>query len=228
MPSPEPTFSILLLTYNRADHAARHVEELKQSVLDGHANAHLEILDNGSSGGLPLELALACAGDQRITLRHVPKNEGFGPGFNRLADDATGDILVFISDDVGVYGDFIPKLRAALDAWPASVICKEIVNWRAGWNVFGETTFSYPQGYFLACTRATWRELGGFDERFVPAGYEDVDLGYRMEREARTITALGDLPVRHQCIADERMEETVRLRAIFAAKWGLPNVPERP
>jgi GT2 family glycosyltransferase len=228
MPSPEPTFSILLLTYNRGNHAARHVEELKTSILDRHANAHLEILDNGSHSGLPLELALACSGDQRITLRHVADNEGFGPGFNRLADESTGEILVLISDDVSVYGDFIPTLKAALEAWPDAIICKEIVNWRAGWNVFGETTFSYPQGYFLACTRATWRELGGFDERFVPAGYEDVDLGYRMERDGRTLTVLGNLPVVHQCQAADRMEETVRLRALFAAKWGLPNVPERP
>lgn len=228
MPSPEPTFSILLLTYGRGDHASRHVEELKTNILDRHSNVHLEILDNGSRSGLPIELALTCSGDKRITLRRVQENMGFGPGFNQLADDSTGEILVFISDDVAIYGDFIPKLRAALDAWPTSVICKEIVNWRAGWNVFGDTTFSYPQGYFLACTRATWREVGGFDERFVPAGYEDVDLGYRLEREGRTLTALGDISVQHQCQAKDRMEETVRLRALFAAKWGLPNVPERP
>jgi GT2 family glycosyltransferase len=227
--TPKPDFSILLLTYNRGAQAAKRVGELERYVLQAHPATDLVVFDNGSRSGLPVDLAMACQDSKQVLLAHFEENLGFGPGFNWVAQNlAKGRNFVFLSDDVEVYGDFIPRLTQELEATPTAFLCKEVVNWRAGWNVFGDTVFSYPQGYFLACSRQMWEEFGGFDPQFSPAGYEDVDLGYRIQQEGLPLIGLPDLPVRHTALADDRMEKTIALRRLFARKWGLPNIPERP
>jgi predicted glycosyltransferase involved in capsule biosynthesis len=91
----------------------------------------------------------------------------------------------------------------------------------------------YPAGHFLACARTTWKKIGGFDERFVPHDYEDVDIGMTCCELEMTLIEKGDLPIEHMVAgtigySPERMENTVLQRKRFAEKWGLPNVPERP
>ncbi|MEP6994309.1 MAG: glycosyltransferase [Acidobacteriota bacterium] len=49
----------------------------------------------------------------------------------------------------------------------------------------------------LAVRRSAFQKIGGFDERYVPAWYEDVDLGDRLGREGR-ILYLPDAAFRHR------------------------------
>jgi GT2 family glycosyltransferase len=82
--------------------------------------------------------------------------------------------------------------------------------------------------------RTAWDILGGFDKRFTPHDYEDVDLGMRIGKSNDfSLILRDDLPLRHNPAStigytDERFEHTVKMRALFAEKWGLSNEPERP
>ncbi len=45
----------------------------------------------------------------------------------------------------------------------------------------------YCSGCSLAVAKAFWMELGGFDERFAPAYYEDTDLCFRARQRGKRV-----------------------------------------
>ena len=83
---------------------------------------------------------------------------------------------------------------------PAALICEVLllnrlwrrnpINWHyrcLGFDFSAEADVEQPAGAFLMIRRDVWLELGGFDERFYPLWFEDVDFcwrardrGYRM------------------------------------------------
>jgi len=52
-------------------------------------------------------------------------------------------------------------------------------------------------GAFFVCSRDKFFELGGFDESFSPAYWEDVDLGLRAEQKGYKTALARDIRVRH-------------------------------
>jgi GT2 family glycosyltransferase len=54
-----------------------------------------------------------------------------------------------------------------------------------------------PAGAFLAFRRDVWSELGGFDEQFWPAWFEDVDFCQRLQRNGRTVWYLPSASAKH-------------------------------
>lgn len=91
-------------------------------------------------------------------------------------------------------------------------------------ELYGAELFGSPCVGPIAFTRATFEKVGGFDERYEGWGYEDVDLWYRLQRDApRTApqtypgTALVQLwhPTEHHDLS--QANPNVRL---FAETWG--------
>lgn len=234
-PMPVET-TILLLTYNRSDLLDLRLKELARLPLADH-NAEVVVIDNGSTDGSGLVYLTA---KERYRLRGqnlgivvIEKNRGFGPGFNYGVRRTSGSNIVLLSNDVKVYGDFVEPVSRMLRDGTRSIICHELIHRPAGWNQFGSTMFPWPSGYFLAMRREVWNALDGFDERFAPCDYEDVDLGFRAARAGFDVREMPELPLEHgvaQTIGynPERYEQTCRMRSLFAEKHGLPNVPEKP
>jgi GT2 family glycosyltransferase len=117
------------------------------------------------------------------------KHERFGiirqeenVGFLRNANSglkrawAPDDILILISNDVLVRGKFIDQIKSVLDESPKSLVGGILYSHDTGWNKMGDKIFPYLEGWLLATTAESWKELGYFDERFTPADFEDVDL----------------------------------------------------
>ncbi|HVT93906.1 MAG TPA: glycosyltransferase family 2 protein [Bryobacteraceae bacterium] len=63
------------------------------------------------------------------------------------------------------------------------------------WDKEGEV--EQPAGAFLAFRRALWRQLGGFDERFRPVWFEDVDFCRRASQTGAMIYYLPIVTARH-------------------------------
>jgi GT2 family glycosyltransferase len=186
-------------------------------------------LDNGSTDrGVGLALyARSQLVNFPLILGKVKNNKGFGQGFNHAVKLSTGRIIYLVSDDVKIFGDFIVEPRAD------EVICQRIIEPGAGWNDFPELSARYPEGYFLVMERDLWDQFGGFDKRYKPYDFEDVDLGMTVAKHGKILTAKPDLPIRHLVAGTigytpERMEHTIKMRAKFAEKWELTNEPERP
>ena len=227
----KPEHSIIFLTFNKPELIDQRLDEVDQYLGRRH-DFEVVVLNNGSTDrGVGLALyARSMLVNWPMILGSPKKNKGFGPGFNHAVKLSTGRIIYLISDDVKIFGDFIDS---AVGPRSDEVICQRIIEPGAGWNDFPELSVRYPEGHFLAMERDLWDELGGFDPRYKPHDYEDVDLGMRIIKQNKIMTAMPDLPIRHLVAGTigytpERMEHTIKMRAKFAEKWGLTNEPERP
>ncbi len=129
-------------------------------------------------------------------------NHGFGGGCNLAARFARGERLVFLNDDAVVTPGWLTALCAAMDSDDrigvvgsaillADGRLQEVgdVIWRDGsTSHLGRGLVSTAAAhldlrdvdYVSFCSamvrRQTWDDVGGFDERFFPAYYEDADL----------------------------------------------------
>jgi len=238
------THTIVLLTYKRPDLLEARFNELF-NYYRNRQQIELLIIDNGSEGVATRLVIDSCrwksddyiekhdpASKWFLDVRRIEENRGFAHGMNHGLRRAFGKVVHLLSDDVHVYGDFVTLVDHALSVNSSTLYAAEIINWRAGWNVFGDLKIDYPAGHYLAAHRDIWRLLGGLDETFLPYDYEDVDLGMKAMKKGVPVKAVS-LPLEHSAAGtigynSERMEHTIRMRAKFAEKWGLMNQPERP
>lgn len=108
-------------------------------------------------------------------------NQGFGFSMNSGANRATGDILVFLSNDVEIKRDFTIELfkwiKDSIVANRPILVGAEFLYHDTGWNVIDGMTIPYLNGWFLSCHRNVWKTLGGFDHNLYGiSDYEDLDL----------------------------------------------------
>lgn len=183
------------------------------------------IVDNGSTDNTPRILSQwRETMGSRLTVIVLPDNIGFGPGNNKGVEVASDDVLIFVSNDVIPKGDYItPIVQVVKDN---VLIGPQLLDYDTGWNKFGDTLIPYMAGWCLACNRTTWDKLGGFDERFVPCDYEDIDLSYTAQQKGIELKAIG-LPLQHMFgqsavnLNGGREKTTLKNQALFKAKWEL-------
>jgi len=151
------------------------------------------------------------------------KNMGFGFSHNAGADRATGDILVFLSNDVKIQYDFTVELRGLVEQNPMSLIGHRLIDWKAGWNEFGDLVVPYLEGYFLACSREVWEILGGFDDIYLPYSVEDICLSMSaVQNDIMLLTlssSMDHMVGQTASYSSDRMEITKRNRERFIQKW---------
>lgn len=232
-------FSVVLLTFNSPSRFEKRMDELAYWTANRDAEI-VPVLNGPVDREYSLLLALAISrsahepGAPFIRPIAIPINHGFAGGMNIGARSTAGEIIILLSDDVRIAGDFLTPIEATLRRGSLSIVSKTIVNFPGGWNQFGDVVVAYPDGSLVAMRKSIWQALGGFDEQFTPAGFEDVDLGYRAAQLGFPLVALPNLPVDHSAPGQsapynkERFDRCVRMKALFAAKYGLENVPAVP
>jgi len=225
--------TLVFLTYNRPALIDQRLNEVDQNM--GHRDDfEVVVFDNGSTDyGVRLVLiSRSQRGDFPLRIVRQDKNIGFSKGFNKAVKHAEGEKVYLISDDVTIFGDVIEALAG--QPWKKGVMGHRLIPAGAGWNDFPEISIPYLDGYFFAMLRSTWDKLGGFDARFSPHDYEDVDFSHRVHKNVHfELYEVAPCPIRHAAASTigygaERFENTVKMRAKFAEKWGLTNEPERP
>lgn len=170
--------------------------------------------------------------DWRMLVKHCRRNLGFGLGHNVGARAARGEYLFLLSNDVVIEGDFIEGAVQFLSAQKEDYLCSpRVIDWPAGWNEFENTVIPYAEGWLLATRTKTWRTLGGFDGRYSPIDYEDVDLSQTAHKLGIKLQQLR-LPVQHIGAGTAgynpaRREITEAHRKLFAEKWKLEWSPVR-
>jgi O-antigen biosynthesis protein len=153
----------------------------------------------------------------------VPKNLGFSGGCNYGARQARGEYLVFLNDDAFVEPGWLDALIASADAHPrAGAVGSKIlfvdgrvqeagaVIWNDGstapvgrglpagsraYNDVREVDYSSANG--LLVRRDLFDKIGGFDEAFAPAYYEDVDLCLSLHARGFTVLYEPRSRIRH-------------------------------
>ena len=153
----------------------------------------------------------------------LKKNVGFLKASNAGMKQATGDIIILISNDVIVRGDIVLRIRHILEDKKAFVGGR-LLDWNTGWNEFDGRIFPYLEGWLLAASTLSWEELDYFDGRYAPHDYEDVDISTNAISKGYQLVALPEDLTFHQSASTigynpEREELTKQNREKFREKW---------
>jgi len=193
------TVSVVIPHLDRADLLERVLDCLSAQRLPPEAGLEVIVVDNGSSDG-SAEVA-ARHGVRSILLG---SNQGVSKALNRGIEEARGEWIAVLNNDVDLAPDWLAVLLEAAqrtDAWFATgkvydagrpdvldgagdAVCRGGTAWRLGHGKRDGPEYSRPRAtYFPSATAALFRReffdcAGCFDESFF-AYLEDVDLGMR-------------------------------------------------
>ncbi len=198
----EPLVSIIIPAYNQFDYTYRCLESIQKH--SGDVAYEILLADDGSTD-LTQDI------ETLITGIRVIRNEGnlrFLKNCNHAAEQAKGKYLLFLNNDTQVQADWLRPLvdRMESDAsvgmagsklvYPdghlqeaGGIFWKDASAWNYGhmqnpedpeYNYVKDT--DYISGASILIRRSLWEEIGGFDERFAPAYYEDADLAFEVRK----------------------------------------------
>src|SRR5262245_9010448 len=197
--SENPELSILLVLFNRAELSL----ECLRSIAESHPERiEIIIADNNSRD----ETALLLEKVRGPRIIRNAENRHFLLAINQIAKQARGDYLLILNNDAqvlpGTLGSALNTIRNALDvgAVGGRIILLDgtlqeagSIIWRDGSCLGygrGDDPFApmytfrrdvdYCSAAFLLTARQVWEDLGGFDEKFKPAYYEETDYCTRL------------------------------------------------
>jgi GT2 family glycosyltransferase/glycosyltransferase involved in cell wall biosynthesis len=215
-PANAPDASVIVLGYRSVEPLAACLESLRSHpsaasfevivVLNGAAPEVVEVVD--------------AADDVRVVRSWA--NRGFAGGCNLGARHALGRHLVFLNDDalveqgwldglvhvaatrpeVGVVGSLLLDAHGAILEFGGKLHglqpeALERGRSRAQAERLGPRYVDYVSGCSLLIERALFESIGGFDEHFYPAYFEDADLCRRVWAEGRAVVVTPASPVTH-------------------------------
>lgn len=237
----QPTYSIGLMTYNRKEQLRLRWAEL-EAVYGQRPDIEFCILDNGSTDGTAGLLEWYAGPEARgqggwtVVCKSLPVNIAM-QGWNELVAMTSAPTFCWLCDDVRVFGDFLTPMVAVIEETGGlAVVCNHDVLNPYTWNEFdnGKVLVPYLEMDICAMRRAIWDDVGGLDPRFRLLSYQDVDWCHRAQLKGYILRGLmrpdgtSPLPVEHRSMSGHPVGDTIINRAIFAEKWGLPNLPEAP
>ncbi len=193
--------SVILVNYKGADDTIvclRAFDELEWP----EDRLELIVVDNDSGDGQAERIARACPQARVI---QSGANLGFAGGCNLGVDNATGQYAAFLNNDARPGRRWIAAAVEAMES-DASIaaVASKVLDWDGtkidyvdgslawfgmgykreaerpddgSYEVAQDVLFGTGAAFFV--NAATYREVGGFDERFFMF-YEDVDLGWRL------------------------------------------------
>ncbi|MDQ7849524.1 MAG: glycosyltransferase family A protein [Armatimonadota bacterium] len=181
-----PTLSVIIPTYNRAELLPRVLENLVRQDLPPELYEVL-VVDDGSTDETPSLVGARAAVDGRIRLLRWPENRGRSAARNEGVRQARGEIVVFIDSDVLVRPDFLAHhmdvhrrasravlCRGPVVAIPDIRLPERLPATRLSPSYLDTANASLPRSELLGA--------GLFDEGFRAYGWEDIDLGFRLQR----------------------------------------------
>jgi GT2 family glycosyltransferase len=174
---------------------------------------------------------------------------GFVRACNQGAERASGRLLCFLNSDALVQPGWLPHLERLLEDERVGAVVPMLLNedgsvqeaggivGREGataplgrgrspddpeWSFLREV--DYGSAACLVVRRAAFAELGGFDEAYAPAYYEDADLCLRLaDRGLRTVVEPRSRVTHLQYgsgSVDAAVEQVRRNRSVFLERWG--------
>jgi O-antigen biosynthesis protein len=198
-----PRASVIILVYAQAAYLDAALRSLVDST-DPRFPYEVVLVLNGAAPEVAAAARRAARGARIV---ESPANLGFGGGCNLGAAHARAPYLVFLNDDVVVRPGWLEELVLTADAHPgAGAVGSRIlfeggeVVQEAGSVIFADGSTApvgrgLPAGsvryralravdYASACSllvrREAFDQAGGFERRYFPAYYEDVDLALKL------------------------------------------------
>ncbi len=241
-----PIVSVIIPTYGEHDVTRRCLASLAEHATESAC----EVLVIDDAFAEPLDLmSMQVSGAELI---RNEQNLGFLRTCNRAVVESRGDYILLLNNDTVVGAG---ALDAMLDSFvrfdDVGAVCAQLrfadgtlqeaggIVWSDGsaWN-WGrgehpkDPRFNYPRevdygsAAALMVRRTLWEQLGGFDEHFAPAYYEDTDLcfqirslGYRVMYQPRAVVTHFE-GVSHGTDTSSGLKaHQTKNQARFADKW---------
>jgi glycosyltransferase involved in cell wall biosynthesis len=188
----QPSFTIVIPTYQRRDSVCAVVAALSRQTYKGEFVV-VVVVDGSTDGTADALAKVSCPFPLRIVEQ---PNRGAASARNRGAANASGEILLFLDDDMIAEPDLLEQharmYRAGADAVtgdmplhadsPKGFLWKDLamsVDWDRDAPA---TAFDIFTGQ-LSVRRSAFEHLGGFDESFTTGGgygNEDLDFGVKL------------------------------------------------
>lgn len=203
-----------------------HFELVNQLLVDIMGNTRPDeiiVVDDYSQDEATLNGLHWWAFNMNVKVIRPIENIGFLKASNYGISKATSDVVCLISSDVRVEDDLVKIIKDLLIN-PKRLIGGTVYLDSTGWNCFDGKIFPYAEGWLLSCTKEAWSELGGFDERYAPWDFEDVDLSTTAISKGYELVGLNNHRIRHlgaKTIGynENRLTVTERNREKFREKW---------
>ena len=214
-----PDVSIVLVLYNQAELTFGCLGSIVETLSNSALGVEVVILDNASTDRTGALL-------DRIEGAEIIRsaaNLHFLKGMNQAARSATGRTLLLLNNDAQLLPGAVTAALRTLDSEPdigavgGRIILPDgtlqeagSILWRngaaAGYgrgqdpntpDYMFQRDVDYCSGAFLLTPTALWRELGGFDERYAPAYYEETDYCLRLWESGHRVVFDPDVAVIH-------------------------------
>ena len=239
--SSAPRVSIVIPTFGNVPYALACLESIARHL----PRASLEVLlvEDGSGEALVERLG----GVRGLRYVRNEANLGFLRSCNRAAGLARGEYLHLLNDDTEVTPGWLDALLDTFRLPGCGIAGSKLLYpdgrlQEAGALVHADgreerigrrddpardrynrvREVDYCSAASLLVPRALFLELGGFDERYAPAYYEDVDLGLRVRAEGRKVYYQPrSVVVHHESMSYEPdAARHERNRRALVQRWG--------
>ncbi|HUF97343.1 MAG TPA: glycosyltransferase family 2 protein [Ilumatobacter sp.] len=211
-----PHVSVIFVTYGTGQIVVNALATLASTMPGGVAYEAI-VVDNPhrSHAGRSLRwLALATAG---VRVLQPGRNLGFGGGCNAGVAVARGEVIVFANPDIEFREGWLVPLLDTLEAADVFVAAPVLLNpdgsvqeagvWIRddGWAHFNlDAPDAGASIDVVHASAASWvlrrdalTQLGGFDDAYWPAYYEDIDLVFRARDHGLRVVVHGSSRVVH-------------------------------
>ena len=218
--SDEPRVSVFVLTQKDPGLLAGCLTSLAEH-LPASVPAEVLVLCNGASAEVVTFMQRQVAGARVFV---SPVNLGFGGGNNKLAREARGELLLLLNDDAEVEPGWLEPLVQTLDEHPRAAAVGSRILFPDGrvqeaGSVLFDDASTAPVGRGLPAGSGAWafrrtvdftsanslllrasayQQVGGFDEGYYPAYYEDLDLALALREAGWSWLYDGRSRIRHQ------------------------------
>ena len=190
-----PVYNQFFYTYNCLKSILFHTQDIPYEII---------VADDCSTDAVKELEKVACG----IRIIHNHKNLKFLLNCNNAAKSVRGDYIVFLNNDTQVQPGWLCSLVDLMECKDdAGIVGSKLlypngllqeaggILWKDGtaWN-YGHmqnpdnSEFCYVKeadyisGAAIMIRRTLWNEIGGFDEAFAPAYYEDTDLAFEVRK----------------------------------------------
>lgn len=239
-----PAVSIIIVTRNGIRDTVRCLRSVQQ-----HTDVPFEVIivDNASSDATVRYFSQI----PFVRLYRFSENRGFAAGVNEGLRRARGKEIVLLNNDTLVFSDWLKRLRRHLHMHPDCALVGPVSN-----RVIKEQMLTPPQtlhnprdlqrfaalqaekeegksiecdklsGLCLLFNRRLVEEIGGFDERFFPGQFEDLDFSLRVLIAGKHLRIARDVYIHHFGNQSFRREKFSVPRVYtlnrkkFIHKWG--------
>jgi GT2 family glycosyltransferase len=240
--SARPEFSVVMVT-----HGSWPLTQRALAAVVAHAERPFEVIivDNGSED--QTRARLSELRHARIILNR--ENRGFGPATNQGAQRASADHLLLLNSDAFVHAGWLDPLLETLHRGAVGAVVPRYLYPDGSLQdagvllaqdgtvmVYGDgddparlcyrfrRVIDFGSAACMLIRRSVLDALGGFDELYAPAYYEDADLCLRLARQGLAVVYEPASTVTHvrygSSHSDTAAELSDRNRRRFLKRWG--------